>query len=389
MTRILQLLIAGCLMIGLTSCGHKTPVDVPVVTPSLEASAPLPPMPPAPAPTPTPVQTPAPASHKIGILLPLSGDHAALGKGLLEAAELALFEAGSSSITLLPQDTAQGADKAAQKALNEGAELLIGPIFAADVEKIKPQLTARGVNLLCFSTDQAVAGQGVYVLGVLPAQQIERVMAYAKERGITKIAALTPNDQYGGLVDQTLRRLEAQGSVHLLGIIHYTKNDLQTENPSILTEVEAYKSQGCEALFIPEGGENLALLVHLLGNQDSLKILGSGQWDTPETQSIPGLAGGIFASTSPEGRQSFETRFRNAYGHAPERITSLAYDATALAIALADKGYTSQNLTFSQGFAGTEGLFRLTPQGMNERGLAVFEVHPSGFKQVSPARETF
>lgn len=385
MTKILRLVIGGCLVIGLTSCGDKTSVKAPIVTPSLSKSGP----PPSPSPAPTPVQTPVPSAHKIGILLPLSGEHAALGKGLLEAAELALFETDSSSITLLPQDTAQGADKAAQKALDEGAELLIGPIFAADVEKIKPQLTVRRVNLLCFSTDQAVAGQGVYVLGVLPAQQIERIMAYAKERGITKIAALTPNDQYGKLIDQTLRRLETQGSVNLLGITHYTKDDLQAENPSILREVEAYKSKGLEALFIPEGGENLALLMHLLGNQDSLKILGSGQWDTPETQSIPGLAEGLFASTSPEGRQSFETRFRNAYGHTPERITSLAYDATALAIALADKGYTSQNLTFSQGFAGTEGLFRLTPQGMNERGLAIFEVNASGFKQVSPAQETF
>ncbi len=382
MTKTLRLLIGGCLMIGLTSCGHKAPETVPVVTPPLPKSASVPP-------PSAPLQTPASSPHKVGVLLPLSGEHAALGKGLLEAAELALFETNSSAVVLLPQDTAQGADRAAQKALDEGAELLIGPIFAADVEKIKPQLTARTINLLCFSTDQTVAGQGVYVLGVLPTQQIERVMTHAKERGITKIAALTPDDQYGKLVDQTLNRLASQGDVTLLGITHYTKNDLQTENTSILERVEAYKSQGCEALFIPEGGENLALLMQILGVQDSLKILGSGQWDTPETHSIPGLEGGLFASTSSEERTSFEVRFRKAYDHAPERITSLAYDATALAITLADKGYTAQNLTFSQGFAGTEGLFRLTPHGMNERGLAVFEVNASGFKQVSPARTSF
>ncbi len=387
MTKMLRFFIWGGLLIGLTSCGPKAPETPPIVTPPPPIIKPLPPVV-----APLPPTAPTPKSHKIGLLLPLSGPHADLGQGLLDAAELALFEGESSSITLIPQDTAQGAHLAAQKALDDGAELLLGPIFASEVEKVKPLLATRKANLICFSTDQTIASQGVYVLGFLPSQQIERVVAYAKEKGLTKIAALTPEDQYGKLIDQTLRHLETQGKIHLLGITHYEKGDILDGNPGnarLLEEVMLYKSKGVEAFLIPEGGENLALLMRLLGPQGSLKMLGSGQWDAPETLSIPGLEGGLFASTSPEGRENFEVRFQKAYGHPPPRIAGLAYDAIALAIALADKGYTSDNLNFSQGFAGTEGLFRLTPQGLNERGLAVLEVNPSGLRVVSPAPQSF
>ena len=212
MTRTCRSLMWGILLIGLTSCGHRQAPEM-VPTPRPPISRPkVKPVPPVsePAPIPEPAQ---PQFHKIGLLLPLTGEHAHLGKRLLDASEMALFEAGNSSVTLLPQDTAQGAHQAALKALDEGAELLVGPIFAAEVEAVKPLLSARNVSLVCFSTDQNVAGNGTFILGFLPVQQIERVLSFAKEKGLSKIAALTPEGQYGRHIDQILKRLESQGMV--------------------------------------------------------------------------------------------------------------------------------------------------------------------------------
>ncbi|MBS0271315.1 MAG: penicillin-binding protein activator [Proteobacteria bacterium] len=389
MARILRFFMWGIILGGLTSCGHKKSPEPTVKTrpstPALKVN-PLPSLQPVPMPQ-------EPSTHKIGLLLPLSGPQATIGKGLLEAAEMALFETGSSSITLVPEDTHPGAHQAALKALDEGAELLLGPVFAAEVEAIKPLLSSRKVNLLSFSTDQSVAGNGSFILGFLPSQQIERVTSFAKEKGITKLAALTPDDQYGRLIDQTLKYLEVQGKIQLLGISHYTKGDLLEGNPGntrLIEEIEGYKVKGLEALLIPEGGENLAHLTKLFHSQMPLKVIGSGQWDTPETLRIAStLKECFFASPDPQEHLNFETRFQQTYGYTPPRIASLAYDATALAVALADKGYTLQNITFSQGFSGTDGIFRLTSAGLNERGLAILEVTPSGFKKLSPAPTTF
>jgi len=387
--RAIRIYMVGLLLIGLTSCGHRREPEV-VAPPKTVVTRPLPqaqiPI------VPIKKEPVGPHTHKVGLLLPLTGPQADLGKGMLQAAEMALFETGSTSISLLPQDTNLGAQRAAQKAVNEGAEIILGPVFAGEVGTVKSTARGRNINVVSFSTDHSVAGQGAYVLGFLPSQQIEVIATYAKEKGLTKVAAFTPEDQYGRLVDQTLKNLAAKGSIQLMGITHYSRSDLLEGNPGnsrIVEEMTAYKAKGIDAVFIPEGGENLSYLMRLLSPLQPFKILGSGQWDSPETRQIPGLEGGIFASTDTIERHNFESRYRQAYGSTPPRLATLSYDATAMAIALVDKGYTSQNLTYSQGFAGIDGLFRFTPQGLNERGLAVLEVNSSGFKTLSPAASTF
>lgn len=389
MRKMGHLLMWSFLLVGITSCGTKeSPTTMPTTHPSVRVKTP----PPAPVVAPTPAPS-LPILHKIGVLLPLTGPHADLGKGMLNAIEMALFESGSSSLTLLPQDTTPGVHQAALHVLDQGAELILGPIFASEVESVKPLLSARNISLISFSTDQTVAGHGAFILGILPSQQIERVVSYAKEKGVSKIAALTPDDAYGKLIDQTLKHLESRGNLQLLGISHYSKGDILEGNPGnvrLLEDVASYKDKGLEALLIPEGGENLVLLIHLLSPQRPLKILGSGQWDTPQTfKAADGLKDGYFASTNPHERQEFDSRFQKNFGYQPPRIATLAYDATALAVALADKGYTPQNLTLSQGFSGIDGLFRLTPEGLNERGLAILEVTPTDFKMISPAPHVF
>lgn len=384
MTRRLGSVIGGFLLVGLTSCGQKTGQ----IQPTVERSSPG-----------KTVQVaqyepsvPRLSTHKIGLLLPLSGHHAELGKSMLDAAELALFESGNDSVILLPLDTGQGARAAAERALQEGAELLLGPVFAGEVTEVKPLLTQHNVNLICFSTDQSVANQGAYVLGFLPAQQIEKIVDFAKRTDLKKIGALTPEDAYGQVVDRTLKHLAARGDIQLLGITHYTRGDVLEGNPGnqrILEDVNHYQNQGLQALLIPEGGENLHNLARILKREGVPLLLGSGQWDGPETLDVPELRGGVFVSTHSPERRAFEERFWATYGKAPPRIASLAYDAVAMACTLADKGYRAQDITFSQGFTGVDGLFRLTPGGLNERGLAVIEVGSSEFQPLSLAPQEF
>lgn len=391
MTRVLNFFMCGALLLSLTSCAQKQAPE-PVASPP-PAVGPV--FSKSPPPEQNPVRTPSvPLTHKIGLLLPLSGPHEVLGKGMLQAAEMALFETGTSSVTLLPQDTAQGAHHAALKALDEGAELLLGPIFAGEVEAVKPLLYARNVNLISFSTDQNVAGNRIFILGFLPSQQIERVILFGKEKGLSKIAAFTPDDPYGHLIDQTLKHLESKGIIQLLGITHYTKGDLLEGNPGnvrLAEDIALYKTKGLDAVVIPEGGENLAHLMLILKPYFPLKILGSSQWSYAETlqNTHLDLEGSLFASMPLQERQNFETRFNKIYGVQAPRIATLAFDAVALAVSLADRGYSHQNLTFSEGFSGTDGLFRFTPQGLNERGLAVFEVNASGIETLSPAPQSF
>ncbi|HYY83126.1 MAG TPA: ABC transporter substrate-binding protein, partial [Beijerinckiaceae bacterium] len=77
-------------------------------------------------------------SVKVALVLPLSGPGQAqvAAVSLRNAAELALAEFQGPDLTILVKDdagTPEGAREATRQALAEGAELIIGPLFAGSV----------------------------------------------------------------------------------------------------------------------------------------------------------------------------------------------------------------------------------------------------------------
>ncbi|MBV9016003.1 MAG: ABC transporter substrate-binding protein, partial [Alphaproteobacteria bacterium] len=122
---------------------------------------------------------------KVAVLLPLAGANADLGKSMLEAAQMALFTTGNDRLTLVPRDTGgtpDGAAGAARAALADGAQLIIGPLLAAEVDAVKPVAAVARVNVIAFSTATQLAGDNVFLMGFLPRQEVAREVSFARER---------------------------------------------------------------------------------------------------------------------------------------------------------------------------------------------------------------
>ena len=147
---------------------------------------------------------------RIAVLLPLSARQPsvrAVAESLLNAAQLALFEFGNPNVLLIPKDTRgtnSGAEGAAREALQEGAELILGPLFAGSVTAVRPIAAQRNVPVIAFSSDSSVAGNGVYLLSFLPEQDVDRVVDYAGLQGLTVFAGMVPQNSYGSLMRQAL-----------------------------------------------------------------------------------------------------------------------------------------------------------------------------------------
>jgi hypothetical protein len=152
-----------------------------------------------------------------------------------------------------------------------------------------------------------------------------------------------------------------------------------------------------DALLLPEGGDRLKALAPLLPYFDvdpaQVKFLGTGLWDEPGLGTEPALDGGWYAAPPPNARADFEKRFTTLYRHPPPRLATLGYDATALAAVLARNpagpDFSAPALTNPSGFSGIDGIFRLRPDGLVQRGLAVLEVHRGAPTVVDPAPESF
>jgi branched-chain amino acid transport system substrate-binding protein len=385
------------------------------------------PPPPEAAPPPAEAPPPGPAGHvplgpgqkaMVGLLLPLSGPNASLGQGMLDAAQMALFDVKGGRVALLPRDThgtAEGAAAAARDALDHGARLLIGPLTAPEVEAVKPLAAERGVAVLAFSTAASVAGDGAYVLGLLPSEEVRRVVGFAHQKGTQRFAVLAPETAYGRLVAEALKAEAATEQVSIAQTVFFDPNAIDLA-PSVRQlanyashkvanapdpaseEAQAAGDVGFDAVLLPEGGQQLKLLAPLLPqyglDPTHVRYLGTGIWDgDPTPAGEPALEGAWYAAPDPTGRVDFEKRFAAVYGHAPPRLATLAYDATALAAALSrgpeGADFSADALTNPNGFVGLDGIFRLRADGRVERGLAVIEIHRTGNVVVSPEPQSF
>ena len=349
---------------------------------------------------------------KVALLVPLSGANAELGQALLDAAQLALFESGGDRLILVPRDTggnAAGAAGAARAVVGDGARLILGPLLAPEVEAVRPVAQEAHVNVIAFSTVTSLAGGNVYLMGFLPRQEVVREVSYARERGLARFAALAPNSPYGHLMADALREA-ATGTGGNVTKVEFFDPRAGDVSPAIQRLLPGGGAEGSpepppisppvasfDALLLPEGGAQLGQMAAQVraagGNAKPVQLLGSGLWDTPDIGSDSALVGGWFASSPPEARQDFERRFNATYGHNPPRLASLGYDAAALAAVLAGgqagEPFSQQAILNPSGFTGVDGLFRFTPSGLVQRGLAVLEVVPQGTTVVSPAPQSF
>jgi branched-chain amino acid transport system substrate-binding protein len=433
-------LVTACAMvfvlaapIVLAGCAGNKVATVPAplqAGPPQAASAPPQPIEPAAAPPPSAA---AGDQVHVALLLPLSGPNAAIGRAMLDAAQMALFDIADEHFVLLPRDTEgtpEGASRAASAALADHAELILGPLLAGEVEAVKPLAHQAGISMVAFSTADQLAGDGTFLLSFPPRQSVNRVVAFAHERGATRFAALAPATPYGQLVTDALRNAASAVGASVVQTETYdpsatdfrpvvrrlanfderraglarTRAQLQAAGDEAsrqaLQRLSGRETAGdlpFDAVILPDGGGQLKAVASLLPYYDidpaKVRVLGTGLWDEPGLGTEPALVGGWFAAPPPAARGEFERRFRELYNQAPPRLATLGYDATALAAILARKSrgtaFTPESLADPSGFAGVDGIFRFRPDGLVERGLAVLEIDRTGSKVVSPAPETF
>ncbi|MFB9353659.1 penicillin-binding protein activator [Sneathiella chinensis] len=422
---------------------------------------------------------------RIAILLPLSGPHQGIGDSMLKAAYMALFDQGNKSLKLLPYDTKgtpDGATEAALQATGEGAEVILGPLFASSVDAVRPVAASNNINVIAFSTDTRVAGNGVYLMGLTVGQQIDRVMEFAYRNGLTRFSVLAPESPFGSTVVENVEAAALKYRVEVGKVRSYptdlppgapelhdiakeianydsrrwllkqeiAKLEKQTSAASqsrlkLLKKMDTYGEVNFDALILPEGGARLRELAPLLSYYDidptKVQFIGTGLWADRSLTTEPALVGGWFAAPDPENAQAFQSRFQSLYGYVPPRISSLGYDATALAGLLArepaieaapspeqpdtadtatktdalgapvpaDTGLTDapvastpvQNIPLKPtkfsaaaienpaGFSGYDGLFRFSATGVAERSFAIMRVGTNRLELLEPAPTSF
>ena len=371
---------------------------------------------------------------RVGLLLPLSGSDSFLGNALLKSAQMAIFDNKNDEIYLYPLDTKgnpQGARKAAEKAIEHDVHIIIGPVFSNSVFAISKIMKERNIPIIALSTDKKVSGDGVYLMGFMPDDPINTVVAYAADQGCKDLGAVIPNNNYGKIVYQILEESSAINNISFIkkifidpqskdfseeikkfsnyplrhaALLERRKELIDQEDEyskkalSRLENIDTLGDPPFNCVFLPFGGRVLKTVATLLAFYDvdpkKIKFLGTMQWADVSLGTEPPLLGGWFAAPELKRWSKFVSRYKDYFNETPLRLSSIVYDSISLIFHLykdeSDKeSFPSSNLANQNGFSGLDGIFRFTSEGITERNLAILEVQRGNLKVIQKPDTAF
>ncbi len=331
--------------------------------------------------------------NRVALLVPLSGSNAGVGTSIANATMLALLDTQNQRVRITNYDTATGAAAAAQRAIAEGAQLILGPLLADDVRAVAPIARAANIPVLSFSNDLGVAGNGAYLMGYVPTQSIARVVDFAKERGVSNFAGLVPNGLYGERASTAfLRAVEGAGG-QVVSLQTYARGPGGISGA--VTRLAAKAPY--DAVLIADGGATAASAAAMVkrGGGASTRILGTELWNSDAgIAAKPALSGAWYASVSDTLYRQYAAKYRARFGAGPYRLSSLGYDSVLLTVRIArdwkpGTPFPVNRLRDGDGFAGIDGAFRFGRDNVAERALEVKEIRGGTTTVVSPAPSGF
>jgi len=341
---------------------------------------------------------------QVALLVPSGSENSSdvfLAQNLENAARMAIADLNGATIDLRVYSTSgnpQIAAAAATQAVNEGAQVILGPLYAEAANAAGVAAASAGVNVLAFSNNPTIAGGNVYILGSTFQNTANRLVRYANRQGVSSYAVVYGNDLQGAVgrdaITNSVRN--TGGTVAATETYAMSQQGIVEAGSRIAS---AIKSTGANGVFLTGGvNADLPIIATTLPEKgidpSVVQYIGLTRWDaTPQALALPGLQGGIFAMPDTGMSNQFEARYAVAYGEAPHPLAGLAYDGIAAIGALAavgsDSPVSQQALTQPQGFEGTNGIFRLNANGTNERGLAIAQIQNNQVVILEPAPRSF
>ncbi|MGE4432082.1 MAG: penicillin-binding protein activator [Sphingobium sp.] len=330
--------------------------------------------------------------HRIALLVPTTGPNAGVGQSIANATTLALLDTSAKNIRITTYDTGKGAGAAASQAIADGNRLILGPLTSDEVKATAPAARKANVPIISFSNDASVAGNGVYILGYSPAQSVERIVGYARSRGMSNFAALVPAGVYGERAGTAMLRAVEQAGGTVVAM-----ESFQRSSGSITAAIKKIPA-GYDAVLIADSGRialQAAPVIRQSGGAEA-RILGTELWNTEEgtIAASSALRGAWFASVSDAYYRQLATKYRARFKSAPYRLSALGYDAVLLTVRIAQNWkegapFPVASLNDKGGFSGIDGAFRFGRDGVADRALEVQQIDTGKYTVIDAAPRGF
>lgn len=362
--------------------------------------------------------------HRVAVLLPTTGKNATIGKSIQASITAATLEHNMPNLSIAFYDTATDAPSAINDALAGNPEIIIGPLFADNARTLR-DTKPENIPALSFTSDATAVGNGVMTMALMPTNSVETIVAQMSADNIKSFIIMAPNTTSGKLMAGTAKNAADIYNIPLSGLFYYDEGNATSikdtsKTASMNTTRAAANTHAREILSDILTNERLTALEYsnlnmqlekisrrdtlgtvpynailFLGNAEDTKKLasfmryygvssrdaklyGSALWDGTDIANDLTMSGAKYAAL-PVSNETFTALYTGITGTAPSRLATFGYDATNLAIGMlkSDKSNAAYLLDPS-GYVGTDGLFRLKPNGDNERALRILSLNGDG-----------
>ncbi len=293
---------------------------------------------------------------KVGVIAPLTGDVKTFGESTVNGIMLAVEEANRAGgingkqiklfISDDKNDPTEAANAGGKLIELDGVVVIIGSVstkcslpLADKCQTARiPMITPTSTNPKVTVTDDGKHKEFIFRACFTDSFQGVVAARFAAETLKAKTAAVmfdVGNDYSRGLAEFFKRFFEQTGG-KVVAFESYQKDDVDFS--ALLTKV---KQQKPDVLFLPDYYNKVGLIVkqaYQLGL--ACKFLGGDGWDSPAMLEIAGkeIAGGYFVNhySADEPRpevQNWVQKYQARYGHKPDALATLGYDAALLLIA--------------------------------------------------------
>ncbi len=363
------------------------------------------------------------SSFRVGMLLPLSGTTAKHGQGLKNASMLALEDLKNPNIILQyydTQGTPSGARIAVENAIRQGAKIIIGPLMSSEVQAIAEETIYKGVPVIAFSTAQEVLQPGIYTMGLLMDEQVNRIVSFAAQKGRKRLALLVPDNATGIAVARAATKSAQKNDIDVtsIGFYHPNISDFSTiikqmtnyeqrhaevlrlkseleekvtagDNTAVnelkkLATKEGIGDVGFDMILIPETGAKLTTAISMLAYYDAtypdVQFLGTSVWEAGKFNNESVMHKSWFPVISRAYSGYFANKYFQTFTEKPSSLYSFAYDAVAMANNLSKVSDDKLNaiITNPSGYKGINGAFKFFEDGRNQHSMDIVEIRPSG-----------
>ena len=330
----------------------------------------------------------------VGVLLPLTGKASSIGLGMQNAMFMALDDLQNDKLILKFYDTkssAEGASVAISEALSEGAELILGPLMGEEVEQVADKALSSDVPVVSYTTSPQVLQKGIYSIGLLNGEQIDKAITYAISKNRTRLALLVPDNNSGLNILKSALMSAVSHDASLVKVGFYNPNTV--DFTSIVEEMVTPSPVDFDAVLIADGGNRLKSMASIFAYNDVLYpdvlFLGTSAWDSTNLTKETMLYKGVYPMISKSYGAYFTDKYQNTFGEYPKPVYSFAYDSVLLASVLSSKTQDNidASITSKNGFIGVNGYFKILPTGTSLHSLEILEVTENGPKVVEKSNK--